>query len=68
VEELGTLSPTADQVQAHRVQYETSLQQAKKFLVGQELRRVLSSGPSQRELREVLMVLVDELYPKDPSW
>jgi len=43
-------------------------QQAKKFLVGQELRRVLSSGPSQRELREVLMVLVDELYPKDPSW
>lgn len=54
--------PSADMVRALRDERECSLQEARRILIGRRLRRRLQTATHWADVREVLAVIVDDLY------
>ena len=59
------MTPSSAEVQALRERHGVSLVEAKRHLIGRNLRQALMSPVSQASLADVLAVLVDDLYPND---
>lgn len=59
------MTPSAEEVQALRERHGVSMIEAKRHLIGRNLRQALTAPVSQASLADVLAVLVDDLYPYD---
>lgn len=59
------MTPSAAEVQSLRERHGVSMIEAKRHLIGRNLRQALMSPVSQASLADVLAVLVDDLYPYD---
>ena len=59
------MTPSAAEVKALRERHGVSVLEAKRHLLGRNLRQALMAPVSQATLAEVLAVLVDDLYPYD---
>lgn len=59
------MTPSAEEVRALRERHGVSMIEAKRHLIGRNLRQALMAPVSQASLADVLAVLVDDLYPYD---